>query len=452
MRYHPHTTADVQQMLQAVGVAGIEELFASIPEPLRLTRPPDLPRGLAEPELMRLLGALAEQNRVPGKDFVSFLGAGLYAHHVPAVVAALAGRGEFLTAYTPYQAEVSQGTLQAIFEFQTMVAELLGVEVANASMYDGASATAEAALMALRLQRADGGTVVCSRGVHPQYREVLATYIDGMRITAVPCRNGITDPEELKQALATAGCRVAVVQQPSFFGCLEDVAALAQAAHEAGALLVVTTTEPTAFGVVEAPGRQGADVVCGEGQPLGLPVSLGGPGVGLFGCRNEHVRAMPGRLVGETVDSRGQRGYVLTLAAREQHIRREKATSNICTNHGLAGLMVSTYLSLLGRSGLEELARLNLSASAYLRSRAAELPGLSVPFSAPVFNELTLRLDGRDAAAVRDRLLGRGLLAGYPLGAEDPSLADALLVHVSELHSREEIDRLVEELSTGCCC
>ena len=445
MRYLPHTESDIRRMLEQIGVEDLDELFACIPEPLRLDRPLEMPAPLSEPELVSCVAGMAAANRVPGPGLLSFLGAGLYRHHIPAVINALASRGEFLTAYTPYQPEVSQGTLQAIFEYQTMISELLGVEVVNASMYDGATATVEAALMCLKLRGAASGVVAVSAAVHPQYREVLATYLGKKRIDLLPCHQGTTRTDALARAASSSP--VVIVQQPNFFGCLEDIPAAADAVHEAGALLVVVTTEATAFGVVEPPGHQGADVVCGEGQSLGLPLSFGGPGLGLFGCRQAYLRSMPGRIVGETVDTRGQRGFVLTIATREQHIRRERATSNICTNHGLCALMVCIYLSLLGRSGIEELATLNLSAAAYLRKQAARTPGLSVAFPAPVFNEVSLSLRGRDAVALRDRLIEEGLLAGHPLASVDPALSDALLVNVTELHQKEDIDLLLSKLA-----
>ncbi len=447
MRYHPQTAADVERMLAAVGLGSTDELFRSIPQPLQLQRPLDLPAGLSEPELLQHMTTLAEANRVPGGGLLSFLGAGLYRHHVPAVTNALVSRGEFLTAYTPYQPEVAQGTLQGIFEFQTVVAELLGTEVANASMYDGATALAEAALMAQRAQRRERDPVLVAGAVHPEYRGVLRTYLGEAALRSLAPEQGLVSAAALAEA--AKGCAAVLVQQPNYFGCLEDLPALAEAAHAAGALLVVCTTEPTAFGLVEAPGLQGADIVCGEGQPLGLPLHTGGPGVGLFGTRSKFLRNLPGRLVGETVDSRGQRGYVLTLATREQHIRREKATSNICTNHGLCALMVTIYLSLLGKVGLEQLARLNLSAAAYLRAGVESTPGVSLAFpEAAVFNELTLRLDGRSATALRDRLLEeRGLLIGHPLAPLGPEWEDALLVNVTELHTRTDLDALLDALA-----
>ena len=446
MRYMPHTDAELREMLAAVGVPDLEALFESIPEPLRLERPLTLPPALAEVELQQHMAALAGRNRTPANGLRSFLGAGGARHHVPAVVNALTQRGEFLTAYTPYQAEVAQGTLQAIFEFQTAVAELLGVDVANASMYDGATAAVEGALMGLRTLRKPEGRVALAATLHPQTREVFATYLGGGQLLDVPYDDsGRTAPQAVAQA--ASACPVIVVQQPNFFGCLEDIAALSKAASDGGALLVVATTEPTAFGVVEAPGLQGADVVCGEGQALGLPLSFGGPGLGLFGAKKRFLRAMPGRLVGETVDSEGRRGFVLTLATREQHIRRERATSNICTNHGLCALAATIYMSLLGRRGMVELAQANLSAGAYLRARVEATAGLTPAFGAPVFNELAVRLPGRDAVIVRDALLEQDILAGHPLGAVAPELRDTLLVQVTELHTRVQIDELVAALA-----
>ncbi len=445
MRYIPHTEADVRRMLATIGAGDLDALFETIPEELRLGRGLDLPPAMSEPELVEHLSGLAAANLVPGRGLLSFLGAGSYRHVVPKVIDALISRSEFFTAYTPYQPEVSQGTLKAIFEYQTMVSELLGTEVANASMYDGATATAEAALMGLRVLRKKPGRgkVGVSQAVHPQYREVLVTYLGRDRVVELPLRDGLTDHD----ALARAGCDVVVVQQPNFLGLLEDVPGLAEA--KGAAFFVVTTAEPTAFGLVEAPGVQGADVVCGEGQALGIPMSLGGPGVGLFGCKKKYVRAMPGRLVGQTVDSRGEIGYVLTLATREQHIRRERATSNICTNQGLCALRVAMFLSLMGPEGVEQLSRLNLAGAAYLREKVSDTPGLELAFDGPVYNEVVIRVPGRDASRVRDALLADGILAGLPLGPHYPDLADCLLVNVTELHRKNQVDRLVEGLAAA---
>jgi glycine dehydrogenase subunit 1 len=443
--YTPHTPSDVAAMLATIGVGSVDELFAHIPASLRSRATVDLPAGLTEPELRRTLGALAARN-AGGAGGAVFLGAGAYPHWVPAVVDQILMRSEFATAYTPYQPEVSQGTLQAIFEFQTFAALLLDLEVANASMYDGASAMAEAVLMARRVLPGRR-TVWLARALHPQYRDTLRTYVRGLgdvELRELPfTAEGRTDLAALKAALGPDVLCV-VLGQPNVFGVLEDVAAAAALAHDAGALCLTATTEPLAFAVVRPPGACGADIAVAEGQSFGLPMSYGGPGVGLFATHERYVRSMPGRVVGETVDGAGRRGYVLTLATREQHIRRERATSNICTNQGLCALGVTVYLSLLGRNGLRSLAETNYRAAHRAVARL-EAAGVRRRFAGPFFNEFVV--DAPEAAARWEELAQDGVVAGFPLERWYPELAGSLLVCVTEVHTEEQVDRLVSTLA-----
>jgi glycine dehydrogenase subunit 1 len=448
MRYLPHTPEEIAAMLAVIGKGSLDELFETIPESVRFRGELAVPPSLDEPTLMRHLRALAAKNR--GATMLSFLGAGMYDHHIPPAVDQLLLRSEFYTAYTPYQPEVAQGTLQAIFEFQTIVSELFGLPLANASLYDGASATAEAALMASRLTKR--GRVVASRCVHPDYRLATKTYLGGRSdhtyVETGVGEDGCADRAAIERAL-DANTAALIVGYPSFFGGLTELAPLAELAHSRGALLVVATSEPYALAIAESPGAQGADIAVGEGQPLACPPQLGGPGVGLFACHGDrnYLQQLPGRVCGETVDSRGERGYVLTLSTREQHIRRERATSNICTNQGLLALSLTIRTTLLGRRGFVEVAERCVAKASYLASRIRELPGYSLPYpGAPSFNEFTVRVRGGSAARVCEKLEGDGIIAGYDLGRTDPALADRLLVAVTEKHRREDLDRLVEAL------
>jgi glycine dehydrogenase subunit 1 len=441
--YTPHTPGDVAAMLAVIGAASLDELVAQVPARLRERARIDLPPGLAEPELRGAMAALAARNTGPAESAV-FLGAGAYPHAVPSVVNQVLLRSEFATAYTPYQPEVSQGTLQAVFEFQTFAAMLLGLDVANASMYDGASATAEAVLMARRLQPGRA-TVLVSRALHPHYRATIATYVqglEGMRLVEAPLApDGRTDAAALA-GLAGEDTLAVVVGYPNVLGVVEDVTALAARAHTAGALLVTATAEPLALAMLRSPGACGADVAVAEGQSFGLPVAYGGPGVGLFATREANVRAMPGRIVGETVDARGRRGYVLTLATREQHIRRQRATSNICTNQGLCALAVTTYLSLLGRNGLAALADANYR-RAHALAAALARAGAPVVSDAPFFNEFVVRAPAL-AARWEDAVARSGIVPGFPIGRWLPEYDDGLLVCVTEVQSDEAAARLVE--------
>ena len=448
MRYLPHTEDDIRSMLARIGVSSIDDLFAAIPAESRLGRPLALEPALDEAALMAHLGALAHQNEAPRA--LSFLGAGIYDHHIPPAVDQLLLRSEFYTSYTPYQAEVSQGTLQAIFEFQTMVAELYGLDVANASMYDGASATAEAVLMARRITGRPH--VVLSGALHPEYVETIRTYVSnidpgGAPLDVAPVGEGNATDLAAVTGLVRDDTAAIVVGYPNFFGTVEDLARLSAIAKQKGALLVTATAEPYALSVIKAPGALGADIAVGEGQPLAVPPQLGGPGVGLFACKKEHVRQMPGRLCGQTVDQDGHRGFVLTLSTREQHIRRERATSNICTNHGLIALAFTIRTAMLGRKGFEQVGRLCLSRAEYLKQRIDALDRFSVA-KAPTFNELVVRREDGKAAPLLAALAAKSILAGVDLGRFFPERDHELLVAVTERHSRADLDRLVDALAS----
>jgi glycine dehydrogenase subunit 1 len=444
MRFIPHSPADVEEMLAAIGVASVEELFRDIPAALRVSGAVDLAPGLSEQAVRARLESLAARNTAAQQ--LSFLGAGAYPHFVPTVVDSVLQRAEFYSAYTPYQPEVSQGTLQAIFEFQTLVAMLFDLEVANASMYDGASAVAEAVLMALRIQP-KRARVIVARSLHPEYRQVIETYLQGaaeVELLEAPfAADGTADGAWLAEHVG-ADTAAVVLGYPNVLGVIENLRAVHRIAAPHGALLVTATAEPLALAIVQPPGALGAEIATGEGQSLGVPLSYGGPGVGLFATRFAHVRSMPGRLVGEAHDADGRRGYVLTLATREQHIRRERATSNICTNHGLIALAVTVYLSLLGRHGLRRLARINLDRAHRALRRVCEGGRWQPAFSGPFFNEFAVR--GGDAAAALERAQSAGVLAGVPLARWYPELEDALLIAVTELHDDAAIERLAEVL------
>jgi len=441
MTYSPHTEADRALMLDAVGVESVEDLFADIPAAVRAGAW-DVPSPLAEQEVRAELARLAGRNRIPE---VSFLGAGAYRHLIPSVVGEVIGRPEFATSYTPYQPEVSQGTLQSIYEFQSLICELTGMEVATASHYDGATATAEAALMACRLTRRS--RIAVSAGVNPDYRRVLETYCSGpgIEVVTVPTDlaeggDGTTDPGAV-EALDEVACFIA--SQPNFYGQLEPMRDLAEAAHAVGAQFVAVV-EPTSLALLEAPGAYGADIVTAEGQPLGIPVSFGGPYVGLMASRMASVRQMPGRLVGATRDVQGRKGYVLTLQAREQHIRREKAASNICTNQALMALAATAYLTAVGPNGLREVAELSAIQARHLAG-ALESAGLAERrFGGSYLNEVALRLP--DAARRHAALVERGIVAGHVLERDEPELRDTLLLAATELTTDDDIARLATAL------
>jgi len=447
MRYIPHTAGDVTQMLERIGVATLEDLFVEVPEAVRLKRPLDIQEPASETELLREMKALALGNATP-ETHKSFLGGGAYHHFIPTVIDLLISRSEFYTAYTPYQPEISQGTLQAVFEFQTLICQLTGMDAANASMYDGASACAEAVLMAMRLTRRK--KVLLSKALNPRYRGVVATYCRYLNMELVDvavAADGRTDLKDLAAKLDDSTA-VVVAGYPNYFGVIEDVAALADKSHEYGAKLVTAVSEPIALGLLKSPGELGADIVAGDGQSFGLPLSFGGPYVGFFAVRQKDVRGMPGRLVGETTDLEGQRGFVLTLATREQHIRREKATSNICSNQGLCALMATIFMSLLGKQGLREMAEQNLAKAAYARKQLSGIKGFSLVFDGPAFNEFVVR-SAAPVAEVLSQLEEAGILGGIPLGEDYPEMADCFLVCVTEQNQREEIDALIAALQGG---
>ncbi|HUF92395.1 MAG TPA: aminomethyl-transferring glycine dehydrogenase subunit GcvPA [Candidatus Limnocylindria bacterium] len=443
-RYIANTPAEQKHMLETIGAGSIEDLLVAIPAKARLSRPLALPPALAETDLIRHMSAMAARN-ADAESFACFQGAGAYDHYVPSPINHLILRGEFFTAYTPYQPEASQGTLRAIYEYQTMIAELTGMDVANASIYDGASSLAEAALMA---HAVTGRTeIVLARGVNPLYRRVVATYCEGpgIRLRDVPAPEGVLDPEAARK-LVGGKTAALVVQSPNFYGCLEDVAAAAELAHAAGALLVVVS-DPVNLGVLQAPGRLGADIVVGDGQGLGVPLSYGGPYLGVFAAKSELVRRMPGRLVGATVDRDGARGFVLTLQTREQHIRRAKATSNICTNVALCALMATIYLSTVGRQGLVKVGELSTRKAHYAAERLTQVPGVSLRFAQPFFKEFTLRLP-KPPDRVVARLAKQRILPGVPLKPFDRALGDCLLVAVTEKRTKAEIDAYADALAT----
>lgn len=443
MRYLPLTDADRKAMLAQIGVAGIDALFADIHEDKRLNGRLDLPNGKGELEVERELGRLAARNVAAG-SVPFFVGAGAYEHHVPATVDHLIQRSEFLTSYTPYQPEIAQGTLQYLFEFQTQVAMLTGMEVANASMYDGSTAAAEAVLMAHRVTKRQ--RAVLAGNLHPHYRETIETVarLAAHEVVALP-----PSPDGKEDLAARIDGKVScvVVQTPDFYGHLHDLTALAEAAHAAGALLIAVFTEAISLGLVEPPGAMDADIVVGEGQSIGNALSFGGPYVGLFAARRKHVRQMPGRLCGETVDREGRRGFVLTLSTREQHIRREKATSNICTNSGLCVLAFTIHMTLLGEAGLKRLARINHANAVKLAGLLAEVPGVEV-LNATFFNEFTIRVPG-DAAEAIERLAAKGVLGGVPvsrLEPDRPELADLIVAASTEVNTDEDRAAYVQAL------
>jgi glycine dehydrogenase subunit 1 len=441
-RYTSATDRDREEMLAAIGASSVEELFADIPASMRLPRPLGLPDGEAEAEVYDRLAALASRNAHAERE-LTFLGAGMYDHYVPAIIDSIVARSEFLTPYTPYQPEISQGTLQAMFEFQTAISELTAMPVANAGLYEGPSSVAAAAYLA-KLETARTRFVV-SRGLHPHSREALATYSAGYgtEVVELALADGATDPAALREAVDEQTAAV-FLQYPNFLGAVEDLEALAPAAKSTGALLVVSVDAPT-LGVLRPPGELGADVVVGEGQPLGNRLDFGGPSFGFFAVREEYMRRMPGRIAGETTDVDGRRGFVLTLQTREQHIRREKATSNICTSQALNALAGVIYLSWLGRQGIVELGELMARRTAYARERLTALEGVDPLHAQPVVREFALRLAAPVDAVLR-RCAERGVNAGYPLAHDYPEHADGLLVAITERTSRSDIDQLAKVL------
>lgn len=445
MSYIPHTEKDIQEMLDVIGASSVEELFKPIQDNLRLKKPLNLPAPLAEQDLFQELLSISKKNATVD-EYISFLGAGAYNHYTPSIVNHLILRSEFYTAYTPYQPEISQGTLQAIFEYQTLICQLSGMEVANASMYDGASATAEAVLMAKRIN--NRGKAILSSSLHPEYREVVGAYLfkesENIKEVFYCTETGRTLPEAIEKSLdKNTSC--VVIQQPNFFGSLEDIKTIAEVVHKNNSILIVAITEPVSLGLLKPPGELGADIVIGEGQAFGNGLNFGGPYLGFFATLEKYLRQMPGRLVGATVDKNGKRGFVLTMATREQHIRREKATSNICTNEGLCALSAAIYLTVLGKNGLMELARLNLSKAEYLKNRLKDIKGIKAAFTAPTFNEFVIELENEPDAALK-ALLKKGIIAGLPLKKFYPELSKHILLCATEMNGKEQMDDLSEGL------
>lgn len=451
MTYIPISPNERDEMLKTVGVKSLDDLFDAIPKKHRFPQL-DLPPAWSEMEAAAMLGEMAASNENVREHMISFLGAGAYNHYIPSVVDHMLRRGEFYTAYTPYQPEISQGTLQAIFEFQSLMTNLTGMEVSNASHYDGATATAEAVNLAYAQFRGKRKKIVMSPAVHPQYREVIRTYSQGMGLEEANSAES-ADPEagpESLLPLVDESTMLVVLQFPDFFGRIYDYTKLIEAIHAKGALVCVVAN-PTALLMLKTPGEMDADIVVGEAQPFGIPLWYGGPYLGFFTTKKSYVHKMAGRLVGETVDSRGQRSYVLTLTAREQHIKRERATSNICTNQGLLALGCSVYMSSLGKSGLEQVANLCYQKAHYAASQLGKIKGFEVQFKESFFHEFTLRCP-KPASEVNQYLLENGIFGGYDLGKDYPTLKNHLLIAVTEMNSREEIDTLVtvlKEINNG---
>ncbi len=444
MPYLPTTDDNRRTMLEKIGAPSVESLFGAVPAAQRFPEL-KLPKAVSEMEILDELYNLALKNKSTG-CFATFLGAGAYNHFVPSAIPALTSRGEFLTAYTPYQPEVSQGTLQAMFEYQSMTAELTGMEVVNASHYDGATAMAEAALMAINVSNGKRGKVLVAPSVHPQYRQVLRTYLPGRQSQI----SGDEDPAaSLSDLLARLDGDTAclIVQNPTFFGDLLPVEGLAEKVHAAGALLVVVAVPVISLGLLRTPGSYGADIVVAEGQPLGAGLNFGGPYLGIFATREAYMRKMPGRLIGETVDTQGRRGFVLTLTTREQHIRREKATSNICTNQGLVALTAAMYLAYMGKAGLRAVAELCYHKAHYAAAEIGKVQGYKVLNQGPFFNEFVVECP-KPVAQINAALLERGILGGYDLEVDYPQAHNRMLVCVTEMNSRQQIDRLVEALKS----
>jgi len=439
MSYISLSDQDKKEMLARIGVSSLEDLFCCIPDDLRLKTDLRLPQPLTEPELTGHFEAIGLKNKQDA--FISFLGAGAYRHHIPYIVDYLSSRGEFVSPYTPYQPEVSQGTLQVIFEYQTLICQLTGLEISNASLYEGATAAAEAVLMAWRLKGKP--KVLVAGSLHPQYREVIRTYTKNLGIQVEEVgydAKGEVDGEAIKSQLDGETSAV-VCQSPNFLGAVENLERLAEAAHAKQALFVVIVAEAASLGLLRSPGSAGADIVAGEAQSFGLPLSFGGPYLGFMSCRKEYVRQFPGRIAGQTKDTNGKRGFVLTLSTREQHIRREKATSNICTNQALCALRATIFLETMGHVGMRELAYQNVQKANYALERLTAIKGVRKKFGAPIFNEFVLEFEG-GYKKVAEHLLPQGVIGGLDLGPYYPGLKDCALFCVTEIHSRADIDRL----------
>lgn len=444
MEYIPNTSADRTKMLEYIGVSSIEELIQIIPSEIRLKGRLNLPDGISELELVREAQAISRMNGTV-EEYVSFLGAGAYDHFIPSVVFHILSRSEFYTAYTPYQAEMSQGLLQTIYEFQTMICELTGMEVANASMYDGATAMAEAALMAMRVTK-KREEIIVSSAVNPVYRRVLNTYLRGLKYPVISLswtEAGLTNIEQLQSSISEKTGAV-IIQYPNFFGSIEDIETIGKIVHSVDAMFIVVA-DPLSLAILKSPGEAGADIVVGEGQSLGIPLSFGGPYLGFFATRMEHIRKMPGRVVGATTDREGKRGYCLTFQTREQHIKRERSTSNICTNEALMALAATVYMAAMGKGGLREAALQCIKKSIYAADLIKDLNGYSVPFSARIFKEFVVKTPV-SPEVIRERLLEEKILGGVNLGIYYPELQNHMLFCVTEKRTREEIDRLVNIL------
>ncbi|MBM9613447.1 aminomethyl-transferring glycine dehydrogenase subunit GcvPA [Desulfobulbus rhabdoformis] len=443
MRYLPHTPEDISDMLTVIGADSLDGLFASVPEACRMTSSWDLPQPQSEWQLNDHMRGLAADMAI-GEDGKVLIGAGSYRHYIPETIRTLASRSEFLTAYTPYQPEMAQGTLQGIFEYQTLTARLLGVDVVNASMYDGASALAEALLMGLRIAKKKK-KVAISKAIHPHYRGVVAAYLRPTSYEIIELELTADGRTDLSSLSKESDIAAVALQSPNFFGVIEELEQAATTIHDAGSLFVACFSEPLAYGLLKNPGDCGADIVCGEGQSFGIAPSFGGPGLGMFGCKTAYTRNLPGRLVGETKDLDGKRGYVLTLATREQHIRREKATSNICSNQGVCAMTAAMYMASLGGTGLRQLSRLNFDKSEYLKAQLLAA-GASLVFAAPTFNEFVVRFPG-DFSAKREKLLKQGIVAGLDLGDLYPELAGAYLFCVTETIDKATMDTIATEVA-----
>lgn len=456
MEYIPNTKQDQEAMLATIGVSDMEELLADIPREVRLHRALAIPDPLSELELRRRMSALAEEN-AHAEAHTLFLGGGAYDHYIPSVVSHLVSRSEFYTSYTPYQAEMSQGLLQSIYEYQTLICEITGLDVANASMYDGASALAEAALMACRITKRN--RLLISKTIHPHYREVVRTYLSGLKspLEEIPHHDGRTDLHALSKALTppsassasgggSGGCAAVLIQHPNFFGCLEEVQEIGRMAHAQGVLLVAMV-DPLSLGLLSPPGEYGADIAVGEGQALGNAISFGGPYLGLFATKKDYMRQMPGRIVGATLDKKGRRGYCLTLQAREQHIRRERATSNICTNQALMALAATVYLVTMGREGLREVGEQCLQKAHYAQKKICEVPGFEPAYSTPFFKEFVVKTP-ISPARINKKLLKSKIIGGLDLGQYERRQKNQMLWCVTEKRTIEEIDRLAAALAS----
>jgi glycine dehydrogenase subunit 1 len=442
MRYLPHTDADIRTMFDVVGINDFEELFTTVPKACRYDKEMALPEPKTEWSLNSYMAEIRSMMKVT-PEHTMLLGAGRYQHHIPSTIPSIMGRSEFLTAYTPYQAEMAQGTLQGLFEYQTLTARLLGVDVANASMYDGGTALAEACLMGIRVAKKKK-RIALSSAINPHFRQVVESYFRPTDFELIELPFGEDGRTNLSALDGEESLAAVALQSPNFFGVVEDMAFAAAAIHDAGALFIASFSEPLAFGLLRSPGSDDADIVCGEGQSFGMPMAFGGPGLGMFGCKDKFIRNMPGRLVGETADLEGKRGYVLTLSTREQHIRREKATSNICSNQGICTLTAAMYKASLGGTGLRKLARLNYYKSEYLKQGLAGA-GAKICFSSPTFNEFVVEFKD-DFQPVRKRLMEQKIVAGLDLAKFYPGFGNRYLFNVTETASKDVLDLVISEV------